>query len=429
MIAVIFRNRGTWLRSLTLALTEKAWAWIAPSTTIQRYVLLRCLCAVALVFKAVSWMQAIIDSGTSNLAFPSNIYSALMTKIETATQNLISDFDSSYFDSSTSCCNEDYCDPTSTSAALLKLPSIYITLAHDDGTSSTSKHLTVKIPPEYYWRPEMNGDSQDIPCRALGISEGSAIVLGDVFMDGLYAYHDRESNLIGLAVADNCPNGVTSTKTVTESSNTDDWCSCFTSSQKSSSILVSYFPWGSGCFFMMWWMYLVIASLVVVIICCIVLFQWHRINQRTKKLKKELEDQARLASAATTAGSTSSQPSAPSSSAIGNEQQKKKVPQQQQSLLPVQAPPPKPPLAPAPAPAAVAAPAEAAGPEDAHYVRMSSPRSEHSDSSSIALLSPPRDSTDSPTNVPSSRAVASGGARRRSSSANRRYRHQTSAEL
>lgn len=363
------------------------------------------------------WTQAIIDSGTSNLAFPSSVYSALMTKIEAATQELISDFDSSYFDSSTSCCNEDYCDPTSTSAALLKLPSIYITLAHDDGTSSTSKHLTVEIPPEYYWRPEMNGDSQDTPCRALGISEGSAIVLGDVFMDGLYAYHDRESNLIGLAVADNCPNGVTSTKTVTESSSTDDWCSCFTSSQKSSSILISYFPWGSGCFFMMWWMYLVIASLVVVIICCIVLFQWHRINQRTKKLKKELEDQARLASAATSAGSTSSQPSVATAAAITSAQPKKKVPPQQQSLLPVQAPPPP-----------AAAPAKQAEPDDAHYVRMSSPRSMHSDSSSIALLSPPRDSTDSPTNL-QSHAADSGGPRRRSSSATRRYRHQTSAEL
>lgn len=135
--------------------------------------------------------EAFIDSGTSNMGFPSDVYNALMEQIKAATLDAIPDFDTSYFSDDSTCC-EDYCDPTSNSSALLDLPSIYVTLGMQSGdSSSTTEHFTVEIPPEYYWRPEMNGQDTDTPCRAIGISETSATVLGDVFMDGLFLFHDR----------------------------------------------------------------------------------------------------------------------------------------------------------------------------------------------------------------------------------------------
>ncbi|KAL4161408.1 hypothetical protein PRNP1_001962 [Phytophthora ramorum] len=231
--------------------------------------------------------QAIVDSGTSNLAFPSDVYNALMNQIKTATLAAIPDFDTSYFDDSASCCDEDYCDPTSSNAALLELPSIYFTLGMETSDGSTSKHFTVEIPPEYYWRPEMNGDNSSTPCRAIGISEGSSTVLGDVFMDGLYSYHDRADGKIGLAVADNCPNSVNSSKKVYTSDDSDDWCSCFSSTLKKKSTWTTYVPWGSGCFFWLWWMYVVLASVVIVIACICVVFWWHRTNEQMKKMREE----------------------------------------------------------------------------------------------------------------------------------------------
>ncbi|KAG7383593.1 hypothetical protein PHYPSEUDO_003519 [Phytophthora pseudosyringae] len=231
--------------------------------------------------------QAILDSGTSNLAFPSDVYNALMGQIQAATLAAIPDFDTSYFDDSASCCDEDYCDPTSSNAALLELPSIYFTLGMETSDGSTSKHFTVEIPPEYYWRPEMNGDNASTPCRAIGISEGSSTVLGDVFMDGLYSYHDRVDGKIGIAVAHNCPNNATSSKKVYTSDDSDNWCSCFSSTLKKKSTWTTYLPWGSGCFFWLWWMYVVIASFVVVIACVCVVFWWLRTNRRMEKLQAE----------------------------------------------------------------------------------------------------------------------------------------------
>ncbi|TMW65838.1 hypothetical protein Poli38472_003603 [Pythium oligandrum] len=244
--------------------------------------------------------QAIIDSGTSNIAFPSDVYNALMDRIKTATKKTVPDFDDSYFDYSKSCCGEDYCDPSDAKAALLSLPSIYVTLAmSEDGSSATNLHYTVEIPPEYYFRPEMNGQNTDVPCRAIGIAEGSAIVLGAVLMDGLFSYHDRENARIGLAVAKNCPNGVTSTKKLSiAESKTDDWCKCFSKNLQKRSSIVTYFPWGSGCYYVPWWMYVVIASVVVVVICIGVLGYWYWSGRRDKQ----------KAQAHTNGGSVAAQP-------------------------------------------------------------------------------------------------------------------------
>ncbi|KAF1334357.1 Beta-secretase, partial [Globisporangium splendens] len=345
----------------------------------------------------LSWVQAIIDSGTSNLSFPSEIYNALMDQIRAATLSAIPDFDANYFDSSKSCCGQDYCDPRISSADILKLPSIYITIAlQNDGSTDTNKHFTVEIPPEYYWRPEMNGANSDTPCRAIGISEGSAIVLGDVFMDGLYAYHDREDGKVGLAVASNCPNGVKSTKKVYTADKTDDWCSCFSSTLKGKSSLARRVPWGSGCFFWIWWMYIVLAAVIVFLLAIGVLVYWYITDQKMKRMK---------AMARTNEGSEA--PTRFGSSGVGA------------SMLPSTTPSPPPVAAPvAPVGNAASIPSnqhlnvEKHQPEvmlETHYTKMASPHSVASDGSSIALLSSPSMSS------PSSRSVS----RKSSSSAYR----------
>ncbi|RLN54857.1 hypothetical protein BBJ29_002476 [Phytophthora kernoviae] len=341
--------------------------------------------------------EAILDSGTSNMAFPTDVYNALMDQIKTATLNAIPDFDSSYFEDSASCCGEDYCDPTSSSAALLELPSIYFTLGMQSSDDSTTKHFTVEIPPEYYWRPEMNGNNASMPCRAIGISEGSSTILGDVFMDGLYAYHDRADGKVGLAVADNCPNAVNSTKKVYVSEASDDWCSCFSSTLKKKSTWITSLPWGSGCFFWLWWMYVVLASVVVVIACIGVLVWWYVTSRRMKQLQEEAQCMtgnrtsrvvtmqssgsgrgAALAPAAQPSGyyagsgssrTASTRAGSRHGSARSSRSQEKNRANQKEKEVPMM-PEPK-------------------------YSIMSSPRSPLSSTSSIALLSPPNNSLDS----------------------------------
>ncbi|TYZ61575.1 hypothetical protein PybrP1_002561 [[Pythium] brassicae (nom. inval.)] len=324
--------------------------------------------------------QAIIDSGTSNMAFPSEVYNALMAQIKAATLAVLPDFDPNYFDARKSCCGVDYCDPRIPAAALLRMPSISITLAlqsGDDSAAATSQHFTVEIPPEHYWRPEMNGADNDIPCRAIGISEGSGIMLGDVFMDGLYTYHDRTAQKIGLAVTTNCPNGVKSTKKVYAApAKTDDWCACFSSSLQTKSLLARHVPWGSGCFFWVWWMYVVLASVVVLLLAVGVGVYWFLTDKKMKKMKAD----ARLhrgSDAHTRRGSGSSTlalvpPHAPPSRGAGTSGKAPPPPTPR-----LEQPPPPTPLPPL------------AAETSTHYVQMSSPQSALSDASSIALLSSP----------------------------------------
>jgi hypothetical protein len=227
------------------------------------------------------------------MAFPTEVYNPLMALIRAATTKAVPSFDNTFFDFTKSCCGKDYCDPSDASLALLTLPSIYISFALDDDSGGTKSHYTVEIPPEYYFRPELNGARANVPCRAIGIAESSSVVLGDVFMDGLFSYHDRANGKLGLAVADNCPNGAKSKKKLSKTpAKTDDWCSCFSSTLQSKSSFARYVPWGRGCFFMPWWLWLVLASGVVVLACIGVLIYWWWTGRRDKKRAEEVQASA-----------------------------------------------------------------------------------------------------------------------------------------
>ncbi|GAB9476848.1 Aspartic protease 8 [Globisporangium polare] len=235
--------------------------------------------------KKINTPRSIVDSGTSNIAFPSDVYSAVIAQLKTDVRKVLPSATDSFFSDEVTCCSS-ICDPTDAKSKIYSLPPLSISLAVD----GKSEQITISIPPEYIWRPILVSSTSGTTrnCRVFGISEGEITLLGDVFMDGLFTVHDRANDQLGFGVAKSCPNGVTSSKTVTvEALSGSSLCDCVSDSDKKSSLLSSYFPIGSGkpCFFWQWWMYVVIASVVLILICIGVIFY---ISWRRRKLLKEL---------------------------------------------------------------------------------------------------------------------------------------------
>lgn len=239
--------------------------------------------------KAINTPRSIVDSGTSNMAFPSEVYSAIVEQLKIDVRKVLPSATDNFFNDDIPCCST-LCDPTDTNSDLYKLPALSISLAVDGG----KEQITISVPPEYIWRPLLVSTTSGVRgCRVFGISESDITLLGDVFMDGLFTVHDRKSDQLGFGVAKSCPNGVTSSKTVTvESLSTnngqvDSFCDCVSSSDQTSSLLSSYWPVGSSkpCFFWQWWMYVVIASVVLILIAIGAVFY---ISWRRRKLLKEL---------------------------------------------------------------------------------------------------------------------------------------------
>lgn len=105
--------------------------------------------------------------------------------------------------------------------------------------------MTVTIPAEYIWRDIRWSD--EVLCRVFGISEGAFTLLGNVFMDGLFTVHDQENKRVGLAVADNCPNGVTLNKNIAEETMADkSFCDCVAG--REACLAATYKP----CYFWQW---------------------------------------------------------------------------------------------------------------------------------------------------------------------------------
>lgn len=237
--------------------------------------------------KTINTPRSIVDSGTSNIAFPSSVYSAVIAQLKKDVRKVLPSATDSFFSDEVTCCSS-LCDPTDASSKIYSLPPLSISLAVD----GKSEQITLSIPPEYIWRPILVSSTSGTTraCRVFGISEGDITLLGDVFMDGLFTVHDRANDQLGFGVAKSCPNGVTSSKTVTiEALSGSSLCDCVSDSDKKSSLLSSYFPIGSSkpCFFWQWWMYVVIASVVLILICVGVVFY---ISWRRRRLLKELHN-------------------------------------------------------------------------------------------------------------------------------------------
>lgn len=235
--------------------------------------------------------QAIVDSGTTNLLFPPVVYRKIIQQLRRQIQRVLPHMPLKYLDASTPCCDPRLCDPTNANADVLKLPSIDISFALDDENDNEQAFI-VTIPPQYYFRPVWLRESRK-ECRVFGIEEGSTTILGTVFMDGLYVYHDHNKQQMGLAVAKDCPNGAISQKKVTISKvKSDDWCECLstTSRQDETTLIVGYFPGTNRCFFMFWWMYLIVLSGIVliisVIVCCISIKRQRKAMVKTPKTRE-----------------------------------------------------------------------------------------------------------------------------------------------
>ena len=216
--------------------------------------------------KAINSPRAIIDSGSSNLMFPPSVYSAVIAELRSQAETVTSGLSDFFFNDESVCCSSE-CDPTNVNSIIYSLPGLTISFAVDD---EKSQQMTVTIPAEYIWRPFVLSAGQgELPCRVFGISEGAFTLLGNVFMDGLFTVHDRENERVGLAVADNCPNGVTSKKNITvETVGADnDFCDCVGSTDRKGSLLSSYVPFSSKpCYFWQWWMYVIIVTMVIMVL-------------------------------------------------------------------------------------------------------------------------------------------------------------------
>ncbi|KAG9407881.1 hypothetical protein AC1031_021122 [Aphanomyces cochlioides] len=238
--------------------------------------------SLALDCKVYNTPRAIVDTGTTNLVLPTEVYRAVMAQIQEATLEAIPAFESAYFSDRAVCCDA-ICDPTNNQSPLLTLPTISISLALE---GNTKQQVTVTIPPTYYWRPIVVHSSVGTStCRMMGISEGTTLILGNVFMDGLMVVHDRKGSRVGVAVADNCPNRAISSKTVSTSQTSLSWCDCLSSGQLNDNLVTALFPGQNICFIWYWWTYVIIVAVSIIAVSCVALV-WLWITRRRKKQRQ-----------------------------------------------------------------------------------------------------------------------------------------------
>lgn len=197
---------------------------------------------------------------------PSSIYAFVVAQIKREVLRVEPNFAPNLFSDSVPCCSQSYCNPNQRTS-ILNANALYFTFAFEN-SGDTSSFFSITIPPEHFFRPTVVGSQQ---CRVFGISEGDHLVLGNVFMDGLYTVHDRKSKKIGFGIASNCPNRVQSSKKISQvSESSNSWCTCLSSSLQSDSEVVSFLPGRGRCFFIQWWMYGVIVGVTIIVLCAIV---------------------------------------------------------------------------------------------------------------------------------------------------------------
>lgn len=207
---------------------------------------------------------ALLDSGTTNLILPSAVYRPLRQQLEMAARKI--NFRGP-LDTKRRCCSRA-CDPRDPDAQVLKLPTLTIQLALDSpDDDGNDQHFVVSIPPQYYMRPDITSDNH---CRVFGIAEGSYHILGKVFLDGLYTFHDRENARVGMGIVDNCPspNLAVSTKEIRVTQKSENWCDCLSENVREDadiSPVVGVYLGQKRCFFWMWWM-------TVMAVCCSIIF-------------------------------------------------------------------------------------------------------------------------------------------------------------
>ncbi|XP_042236967.1 beta-secretase 1-like [Homarus americanus] len=130
--------------------------------------------------------KTIMDSGTSNLRLPSEVYKIVISELELQTSEINPPLPQEFWAG-----NEEICwrrDQEVWDA----FPNITIHLAHNNNSA-----FAITIPPQSYLRPAQDSFSG---CWMLGIDESqSGTVLGAVILEGLCVTFDREKSVIGFS--------------------------------------------------------------------------------------------------------------------------------------------------------------------------------------------------------------------------------------
>ncbi|RXN33760.1 beta-secretase 2-like protein [Labeo rohita] len=139
--------------------------------------------------------KAIVDSGTTLLRLPGNVFSAVVDTIMQT--SLIEDFSAGFFDGTKLACWMRGESPW----RLFPKISIYLR------ATNTSLSFRITILPQLYVQPVTNIDST-LDCFRFGISpSANGLVIGATVMEGFYVIFDRAQKRVGFAVSTCAENG------------------------------------------------------------------------------------------------------------------------------------------------------------------------------------------------------------------------------
>lgn len=139
--------------------------------------------------------KAIVDSGTTLLRLPGNVFSAVVDAIMQT--SLIDDFSAGFFDGTKLAC---WMRGESPWRFFPKL-SIYLR------ASNTSQSFRITIFPQLYIQPVTDIDGT-LDCFRFGISpSANGLVIGATVMEGFYVIFDRAQKRVGFAVSTCAENG------------------------------------------------------------------------------------------------------------------------------------------------------------------------------------------------------------------------------
>lgn len=150
--------------------------------------------------KKYNYDKTIVDSGTTNLRVSEEVYNGILTKLKK--YDKLHSPDDFWNGKQMMCWTYD-------KTPWDKFPNLYISLL---SSVSSSKHFTLKVPPQLYLRETIERGPYDSQrCYKFAITKADkGTVIGAVIMEGFYVVFDRQNSQVGFAAttcgADGRPN-------------------------------------------------------------------------------------------------------------------------------------------------------------------------------------------------------------------------------